>query len=132
MGVMRKGFTLLELLVVISIIGILVTMGAVAFSTAQRKGRDAKRHGDIKSIQSAYEQYYADNNSYDVDCSNMGATYQPGGGPTDPQTGAPYSCTYDADSYCVCGLLDEEGSGNASDTACTFGAGDYYCVTNLQ
>ncbi len=54
-----KAFTLLELLVVISIIAILISMGIVSFSTAQQKARDAKRKSDLKEIQVALEQYYS-------------------------------------------------------------------------
>lgn len=56
---MKKSFTLLEMLVVIGIIAMLVTLGFASYSTAQKKARDAKRQGDLKSIQSAYEQYYS-------------------------------------------------------------------------
>lgn len=55
----KLGFTLLELLVVVSIIVILITMGLSSYSTAQKKGRDAKRKSDIKEIQGALEQYYS-------------------------------------------------------------------------
>ena len=54
----KSGFTLIELLVVISIIVILITMGMTSFSTAQRKGRDAKRKADLREIKNALEQYY--------------------------------------------------------------------------
>lgn len=53
------GFTLLELLVVIGIIGILVGLGSVSYSSAQKKARDAKRHSDLSDIQKFYEQYYS-------------------------------------------------------------------------
>jgi len=58
---MRKnlGFTLLEMLVVIGLIGVLVGLGSVSYSTAQKKARDAKRKSDLKSIQNAFEQYYS-------------------------------------------------------------------------
>jgi prepilin-type N-terminal cleavage/methylation domain-containing protein len=128
-----KGFSLLELLVVISIIGILIALGTAAFSTAQRKSRDAKRRGDVKAIQNAFEQYNADNSAYGASCAAMGtSTYLPGGMPVDPQSGASYSCGSSASAYCVCATLEEAGSGNASDAGCTFGAGDYHCAVNLQ
>lgn len=58
------GFTLLELLVVIGIIGILVGLGAVSYSTAQKKARDAKRKSDLQTLQNCLEQYYSYNNNF--------------------------------------------------------------------
>ena len=59
-----KGFTLIELLVVITIIGILAT-GATAVYTSQiQKARDSNRVTDIKSLQGAVEQAYADLSEY--------------------------------------------------------------------
>jgi type IV pilus assembly protein PilE len=58
---MKKAFTLLEMLVVIGIISVLVTMGFVSYSTAQKKARDSKRQSDLKSFQAALEQCYSVN-----------------------------------------------------------------------
>lgn len=58
------GFTLIELLVVISIIGILSLIGIVSYATILKNSRDARRQSDIKIIQSALDQYRADNNFY--------------------------------------------------------------------
>lgn len=56
----KSGFTLIELLVVVSIIAILSAIGLVTFSSVLKQGRDSKRQSDLRSIQSALEQYYAD------------------------------------------------------------------------
>lgn len=60
----QHGFTLIELLVAVSIIG--VVFGAVISSNAaiQRQARDASRQADLRSLQSALQQYYADQNFY--------------------------------------------------------------------
>ena len=71
-----KGFSLIELLVVITIIAILIAAGTVSYTKAQQKGRDARRKTDLKTIQQALEQYFEQNgyyppsNTYDW-CSNI-------------------------------------------------------------
>ncbi len=59
-----RGFTLIEILVVIAIIGILATIITASLSTSKAKGRDARRIADIKTIQAALELYYNDNLMY--------------------------------------------------------------------
>lgn len=133
------GFTLLELLVVISIVGILVAMGAVAFTTAQKRGRDSKRRGDIQAIQKAYEQYFADNGLYSATCSTMATGYMPGGTPTDPKGDQAYILNCEASRYCICAQLEDITAGNAGEpaalsTVCDYGSTDkdYYCLSSLQ
>ncbi|MGI6278511.1 MAG: type II secretion system protein [Patescibacteria group bacterium] len=138
----RSGFTLLELLIVIAIIGILASLAAVSYSSAQRRARDSQRQADLKAIQNALEQYYADNdgNYPSGGCETIGdATdssgnrYLPGGLPTDPKTGDNYTCSGTVSDYCFCAELEATGTGNASNDSCNFASsGDYFCVTNLQ
>lgn len=51
----KKGFTLVELLVVVAIIAILATIGLTVFSGAQANARDARRKSDIDAIAAAIE-----------------------------------------------------------------------------
>jgi len=67
----KKGFTIIELLIVIAIIGLLATISIVALNGARQKGRDAKRVGDIRQVQTALELYFNDQNSYPVVASSL-------------------------------------------------------------
>lgn len=131
----KFGFTLLELLVVISIIGILMAMGAVAFSVAQKKGRDARRVSDMKAIQNAFEQYNAQNGgSYNASSSVMasGVSFTM---PLDPKTNLAYTESgFSTSAYCVCADVEDD-KGNSTSSACAFanaGTRTHFCVKNLQ
>lgn len=60
----QKGFTLIELLVVIAIIGLLSTLAVVSLNNARIKSRDARRVSDVKTVQTALEMYFTENNHY--------------------------------------------------------------------
>ncbi|HEY5601420.1 MAG TPA: prepilin-type N-terminal cleavage/methylation domain-containing protein [Patescibacteria group bacterium] len=83
----KKGFTLIELLVTIAIIGILSAIGLIAFTSAQQRSRDAKRKGDLKSIQSALEIYHSDFKKYPQSTSTSVETFTSSDGSTNWLTG---------------------------------------------
>lgn len=56
----QKGFTLVELLVVITIIGILATLLIANFSSSRARARDARRKADLQSLKTALQLYYND------------------------------------------------------------------------
>ncbi|HAZ16531.1 MAG: hypothetical protein A3H59_02750 [Candidatus Jacksonbacteria bacterium RIFCSPLOWO2_02_FULL_43_9] len=62
----RHGFTLVELLVVISIIALLSSLATASFNSARKKARNAKRMSDLKTISLALELYYDTNNAYPI------------------------------------------------------------------
>ncbi|MFH1970889.1 MAG: prepilin-type N-terminal cleavage/methylation domain-containing protein, partial [Patescibacteria group bacterium] len=62
----KKGFTLVELLVVMGILGILVSLVAGNFRSSQIRGRDAQRKSDLKQIATALELFYGDYGYYPV------------------------------------------------------------------
>lgn len=63
----QTGFTLIEILVVIVIIGILSTIGLGAFRSSQVKSRDARRRADLRHVAEALEAYYNDEGRYPVE-----------------------------------------------------------------
>lgn len=60
----KFGFTFIEILVVATIIGVLATIGAVSYQSANIKSRDGKRQADLEQIRAALEMYRADNSTY--------------------------------------------------------------------
>lgn len=58
------GFTIVELLIVIVVIGILAAITIVAYNGVQARANDAARLSKITSIAKAMELYYAENNRY--------------------------------------------------------------------
>lgn len=62
-----KGFTIVELLIVIVIIGILATIGFVAFSGAQNKANRSAAQSTLSQVKSKLGEYYAENNTYPAD-----------------------------------------------------------------
>ncbi len=84
MKITRKGFTLVELLIVIAIIALLGSMGVVSGKEANNIAEAQKIVENLHIIGAAMEMYYADNNvaiakgtgSYDV--TNLPSTIQTG------------------------------------------------------
>ena len=60
---LRKGFTILELLIVIAVIAILVGIALPRFKGMQDEGNIAKAKGELRTLQTAIESYYIHNNS---------------------------------------------------------------------
>ncbi len=60
----QGGFTLLELLIVIVIIGILALLIIPNITSAPKKARDTKRKTDITTVRKGLEEYFVNNNVY--------------------------------------------------------------------
>ncbi len=61
---MRRGFTLIELLIVVAIIAILAAIAIPNFLQAQTRAKVSRCQADMRSIATALESYYVDNNKY--------------------------------------------------------------------
>lgn len=123
-----SGFTLVELLVVITIIAILSVVGVTVFGGVQSKARDARRKADVDSISKALEVNFnvAKDGKYPAVDGNW---FSSGTIPSNPSPGgANYSYpAAAATTYTVKALL-ENGGGNCKTTA----DNDSYCKSNQQ
>jgi prepilin-type N-terminal cleavage/methylation domain-containing protein len=71
-----KAFTLIEVLVVVSIIGILVSILTLSFTEARKNSRDSARRASLKQLQLALETYKAQNGSYPPQgCGTVGVDF---------------------------------------------------------
>ncbi len=61
---LKAGFTLIELMVVVTIISLLVTAGAVVYTKVVANSRDAKRKADLEAVKNALVLYRVDNSYY--------------------------------------------------------------------
>ena len=117
----QKGFTIIELLIVIAIIAILALLVLNNFQGAQAKARDQQRTTDINNIHGKLEEFYNENNAYP---STFTAATFPGideASLTDPTGGDTISKTVVADSTAA-----DNQAAPASDTA---GAASYAYIT---
>lgn len=60
----QRGFTIIELLIVIIVIGILATLVITTFSGIQRNARNRTREADVNAVHSQLEYYYGNNGVY--------------------------------------------------------------------
>jgi type II secretion system protein G len=60
----QRGFTIVELLIVIVVIGILAALVITTFTGIQKKARDTERETDVKALHGQVEAYYAQNGRY--------------------------------------------------------------------
>lgn len=109
-----RGFTLVELLIVIAIIAILSVTAYVALGGQTGKARDSRRQSDLSSIQSALELHFINNNSrYPLALADLNAVEMPTI-PTDPWSDATtYDYVYEVDmpgrrSYELAATLENE------------------------
>lgn len=92
----RRGFTIVELLIVIVVIGILAAITFVAYNGIQQKARVAALQSDISNAASILEIAGVTDGAYPVDLTSAGLEASPG-------TTYQYTYTSSSNSYCLTG-----------------------------
>ncbi len=153
MSTKLTAFTLIEILVVATIIILLTSISVASFSVATQSSRDAKRKGDIETIRQALVLYKTQNGKYpnpspqcqnpDTGCKSVNELIT--GGflsppfPTDPESTKHYKIVIpvERDKFCVCADV-AAGRGNITDAYCETpgvnwvpvgtATGEWYCA----
>ena len=116
----QKGFTLLELLIVIVIIGILALLIIPNITSAPKKARDTKRKTDITTLRKGLEEYFVNNNVYPAALTDLTTGSAPivKTLPTDPKNASPYVYTYapanSNTTYTLTACLENDGDSGDS------------------
>lgn len=106
----KKGFTLIEILIVVSIIALLAGIILVGLGGTRARGRDSRRIVDLKSIQNGLGLYYVKNNAYpadynDIVTAGLGITKLPSD-PLDSAKGYLYVACDNGQSYVLGAALE--------------------------
>jgi type II secretion system protein G len=116
----QGGFTLLELLIVIVIIGILALLIIPNITSAPKKARDTKRKTDITTIRKGLEEYFVNNNSYPAALTDLTTGTAPiiATLPTDPKNTSPHTYVYTPGTgnttYTLNACLENDGDSSAN------------------
>lgn len=70
MKISRRGFSTVEVLVVIAVIGVLTTIGVVSYNRYRLDARDAQRESQLTTVADALERYFQNNGEY-PSCASM-------------------------------------------------------------
>ena len=89
----REGFTLVELLIVISLISILAAMGIVQYRNSVTSAKESVLHTDLFRMRDAIDQYYADKGKYPSTLDSLVSEGYMRRLPVDPFTGSADSWT---------------------------------------
>lgn len=128
----QQGFSLIELLVVATIIIVLMTIGLVSYRSASRNSRNAKRQSDLESVRQALVLYKNDNSEYPDPAAADGTNaafeemlttivdYISFSSLTDPKNVDSYVYTYSSDgsTFQLCSNLETDSGA------------DSYCIDN--
>ncbi len=140
------GFSLIELLVVATIIIVLTTICLMSFRSAGHNSRDAKRRADMETVRQGLVLYRADLGNYPTGNGSQAAyetmaqslvasDYMTDPYPRDPKDVAQNVYRYWSDgiNFCVCANEVENTNNTSIPGACSsYATGDGYCVENPQ
>jgi general secretion pathway protein G len=82
-----RGFTIIELMVVVSLIVVLASIGLMSYQTSVQRGREAVLREDLFRMRDAIDQFYVDKGKYPTELSELVSAGYLRAVPVDPMTG---------------------------------------------
>ncbi len=125
-----NGFSLIELIVVITIMMVVTAVGIVSYQGANRSARDSRRKSDLEKVRTALEMYKQENRTYPATPDLITSGGYLSEWPSDPQTGKTYQYQLLTNyTYRVWACL-ENASGGSSYGSCCGATPCNYFVSN--
>ena len=110
----RQGFTLVELLVTLSIMALIMGASLVAFNSSRAVARDGRRKADLEAVRSALELYRSDVGAYPANLTLLSPNYI-STIPADPVATQSYVytpvCSTVCSTYTLCATLEIGSTG---------------------
>lgn len=137
----KTGFTLIELIVVVTIIAVLTVAGMVSYAAASVKARDSRRISDLEKIRLALETVRQVGGTYPNETGDTNTTLFAAGkslngamqmAPADPKSGWNYYYTGSSFTYSLYAKVEDIGTTNlaAATGSCNGANSCNYKVTN--
>lgn len=134
---MKKGFTLIELMIVIGILAILIIAVLVNMSGQRGKAEDTRAKSDLARLKIAFEDYYNDNNCYPPaawfdsaeDCGGDNLAPYMNSIPCNPNTNLPYYLVYPTSqcaSFRIYTTLNNQSDPDSLSNPVTIGSTTYH------
>lgn len=108
----KLGFTMIELIVVITIIAVMTVVAMVNYGGVNRKSRDGRRMADLEKYRVALEIARQVGSTYPADLDDLAGMNLVNEIVRDPKTNADYSYVSNGYTYTLSAVMEDAGSTN--------------------